>query len=81
VFAGEGARWTTLYGMPDDREKLTRQDLIFGAHGLRQAATLSDQRARDPKSGSSASVFEQSAGAQRRLADKFDRIAKQMPHG
>lgn len=59
-------------------ETLTSQDLIYAAHALRVSAGVNDAKAKDPKHGSCQHVFESSAESQRKLADKFERVAERM---
>ena len=59
-------------------EQLSRQELIYIACALRVAAGVADSEAGDGKFFSSRAIFERSASDQRALADKVERIAKQM---
>lgn len=61
-------------------DALTRQDLIYAAHALRVSAGQSEQRCNDPVFMSSHEIFRNAAKSQRELADKFERVAKRMPH-
>jgi hypothetical protein len=59
-------------------EELTRQELIYVANALRQAARLAEKQAADPGFTSMRRVFERSAMDQDALSDKVERIAKRM---
>ena len=66
-----------LRAMPEPAT-LTRQDLIYAAAALRQAARLAERQAADPSFTSMRATFERSAREHDTLAAKFDRIAKHM---
>lgn len=59
-------------------EELTRQDLIYIARALRIAAGVADAKATEAEFISSRPAFQKSAGEQRALAEKVERIAKRM---
>jgi len=59
-------------------EELTRQELIYIAHAPREAAGVADANAADGKFQACKGAFEKSAAQQRALAEKVERIAKQM---
>ena len=59
-------------------ERLTRQDLIYAATALRQAARISEKQSSDPTFHSSRKTFRHAMQVKDELAAKFDRIAKGM---
>lgn len=60
-------------------DTLSRQDLIYAARALRVAALVDERKAEEPVFFSSRDIFKNAAQAQRDLADKFERVAGQMP--
>lgn len=60
-------------------DTLSRQDLIYAARALRVAALVDEKKAEEPVFFSSRDIFKNAAQAQRALADKFERVAGQMP--
>jgi hypothetical protein len=59
-------------------ESLTRQELIYAAKALRQAARTAEKQAADPGFTSMRQVPAESARAQDELAAKCERMAKQI---
>ncbi len=59
-------------------DAITRQDLLYAAAALRQAARAAEKQATDPGFTSIKTVFERAAKEQDELAAKFDRIATTM---
>lgn len=59
-------------------ERLTRQDLIYAATALRQAARISERQAGDPTFHSCRETFRHAMQVKDELAAKFDRIAQRM---
>lgn len=62
--------------MHDPRSQLSSQDLIYAATALRVEAHLTEQRAQEPRYGSTCRVFKEAAAHKRELAERVQRIAE-----
>jgi predicted deacetylase len=58
-----------------EEERLTAQDLIYGASALRQATRTKEKKAVEPRLLSSTDAFEREARARDGLGAEFQRIA------